>query len=557
MHRTALLLLFILIAAAFRAVAQEGPVYESGGELIPEQAAYNVHYYDLRLRIDPSDSTIAGKVAIHAVMEHPAREIVIDLDPRFTLEEIVLEGEEAPVVTRSQTSKRIRIRFDRTWHQGEKFRLEVAYSGRPVTAANPPWDGGFVWERTPSGEPWIGVAVQGSGAWTWWPNKDHPGDKPDSVSVRLTLPDGLLAASNGRLRGISVEKEGWTTWHWHSSQPISTYNVTVNAAPYEIITGRYRSVTGRKIELIFWVLPEERDRAERLFKQIPGQLRFLEDLLGPYPFRSEKFGVAHAPYLGMEHQTVIAYGAGFVNDRLFGAGIGFDDLLQHELSHEWWGNMVSVPDWRHFWIHESFATYMQALYAEHLAGEEGYHRMMRIFRQQIVSREVLVPDTPATSREILSGGRSADLYYKGAWFLHTLRYYLGEERFFKLLRRFAYPEERLERVTDGTQVRFATTEDLLRLAGRIGGEDLDRIFELYLHRAGLPILTAEREEEQLCLSWQAPDGGTVPLPVEVEIAGERQRFLPETDGSCLPAPRDAEVLIDPDSWLLMELEGPS
>ncbi len=555
MNKILLLSIPLLFSVLHELHAQSSVVYESGGTLISEQAAFNVHFYDLDLTVNPADSSVGGSVGVHFDMVHPSNVIALDLDPRLQLRDVlwIEEGVEKSLqVERSDTSKTFFVTFPETLQPGRKSAVEVHYHGKPRVGENPPWDGGMVWARTPSGEPWVGVAVQTIGAWTWWPNKDHPTDKADSVAINLTMPDNLVVASNGRDRGVSEAGAGWKTWHWFVSNPISNYNVTLNAAPYETITDTYTSVTGEEVDLIFWILPEYREQGEWLFPQFEKQLRFLEGIVGPYPFRADKYGVAHAPYLGMEHQTLIAYGASFENDNLFGLNAGYDDLHQHELAHEWWGNLVSAWDWRDFWIHEGIGTYMQPLYAEYLAGGEAYREMMELFRNRISSRREVAPRQNMSSLEITQGGRGGDVYYKGAWFMHTLRYVIGDDHFFKVLRRFAYPTEEMEKVTSGEQVRFATTDDLLHLAERITGMELEWLFEIYLRQPHLPKLQMNRSGHLVELEWRVPEGYDFPMPVELMINGEGVTLMPENGRISVEVPESAAVEVDPHNWILKE-----
>lgn len=550
-------LTIVLVLSAFNmSIAQGTLVYESGGELHPEEAVYNVNYYDLDLKINPADSTIFGKVGIHFDVVHPSNVIALALDPVLEIESITrLEDDKETDLRfeRSDSSKTVRVFFPETIQPGERGVVEIEYGGKPLVASNPPWDGGLVWDKTPNGDPWVGVAVQTIGAWTWWPNKDHPSDKADSVGINITMPDDLVVASNGQLRGTTGLEDGWKTWHWFVSTPINNYNVTFNAAPYETISDTYESSSGDEMEIIFWVLPEFIKEAEKLFPQFAEQLEFMEDIAGPYPFRADKYGVVHAPYLGMEHQTLIAYGAGFEDGALFGEPSKFDDLHQHELAHEWWGNLVTAWDWRDFWIHEGFGTYMQALYAEHVSGEEDYRAMMELFKNRISSTSATAPRESQTTVEITGGGRGGDVYYKGAAFLHTLRYYMGDEAFFKSLRRFAYPTEEMESVTDGSHVRFATTDDYLTLTESISGQELDWLFEVYLRSAELPRLAVTRQGGMVRMEWHTEGDIRFPMPVDLEIGGERVNVSPENGVISIEVAEDVPVTIDPDGKILMEI----
>ena len=580
---------FILIpffAACFSALnAQSVLVYESGGELTPELSAFNVHYYDLDLKVNPEDRTVGGSVEVHFKVVHPTDRIEMALDPRLTIHELIryvhvdgqsdgqsdgqgvgiIDGSNSSTESnnyeslrfqRSDSTHKFMIQFKETLQPGTHEVIRIDYSGMPREAPRAPWDGGMVWSTTPSGAPWVGVAVQTTGSWIWWPNKDHPSDRADSVAVNITMPDDLIVASNGRLRGTSSNDENWKTWHWFVSTPISNYNITLNAAPYETISETYTSTAGDEFEITFWILPEYLEQGMELFPQFAEQLRHMEGVAGPYPFRADKYGVAHAPYLGMEHQSIIAYGADFSDNNLFGQPVGFDELHQHELAHEWWGNLVTAYDWRDFWIHEGFGTYMQALYAEHLGGMESYRMLMDLFRQRIFPNATMevAPRQSMSSLDITQGNRGGDVYYKGAMFLHTLRYLIGDEKFFLTLRRFAYPDPDMEKVTDGSHMRFATTDDFLSLTEQITGMNLGWLFEVYLRQPELPKLHHNRQEGLLTLRWVVPEGISFQMPIQVRLDGELMTFSPNRDGLiAIELPDMTQVEVDPYGWILKEL----
>ncbi|HLR89334.1 MAG TPA: M1 family metallopeptidase [Balneolaceae bacterium] len=528
-------------------------IYESGGELTPDLASFDVTHYDLNVKINPADSTVAGYVDIYFNMVQPNNQIALALDPGMDLDSVEwLDSSSEVSFNRVEDHRTFYVHFPSTLQPGSNHQLRVSYGGKPRVAPNPPWDGGFVWDQTPSGEPWIGVATQTIGAWIWWPNKDHVSDKADSVAINITMPENLVVASNGILREESVPEEGWRTWHWFHSNPISNYNITVNAAPYITLSDRYTSVAGDEMDIIFWVLPEFEEEGKWLFPQFAEQIRFLEDKFGPYPFRADKYGVAHAPFLGMEHQSLIAYGASFENDNMFGMNAGFDDLHQHELAHEWWGNLVTVRDWKDFWLHEGFGTYMQALYAEHVSGKKAYHEMMEFLRRRVSENATMevAPRRSMSSLEITQGSRGGDVYYKGAWFLHTLRFLVGEEHFFEVMRRFAYPDPEMEQVTDGSQVRFVSTDDFLHTAQAVTGMDLEWFFEIYLRQPKLPELRATRHGLQVTLQWMVPEGYNFPMPVEVKIGNENHILIPENHRISFEVDESVEVVADPDHWIL-------
>jgi len=553
-----ILLILLLILFTIQPAQSQQVMYDSGGDLTPELAAYNVSFYDLNLKINPTDSTVSGHVDIHFDVVQPTNRIAVALDPRLhisSVERIKPDSSLSPLkISRREDDRTFYANYPATLQPGESEQIRVMYGGKPRVAPNPPWDGGMVWDTTSTGEPWVAVTVQSDGAWIWWPNKDHPSDKADSVAINLAMPDDLVVASNGRLRKEINHEDGWKTWNWFVSTPINNYNVTVNAAPYEIIEETYTSTSGDEFPVKFWVLPEKLEEGKELFPQFIDQLRFLEEILGPYPFRADKYGVAHSPHLGMEHQTLIAYGAGFQNGALSNGQAQFDDLHQHELAHEWWGNLVSAYNWRDFWIHEGLGTYMQPLYSEHLGGKEAYKRSMQYLRFRIANdpQMAVAPRESMSTYEITQGTRGGDVYFKGAWFLHTLRYVVGDDAFFTILRRFAYPTKKMESITDGSHVRFATTDDLLYLAEDISGQDLDWLFEMYLRQPKLPVLHASRNGNMVTLRWEVPEGLDFPMPIEVRIDGEVVTLSPDNKRISFEVGANVEVEADPENKILKE-----
>ncbi len=359
--------------------------YDSGGPLIVEQAAYDVTYYDLALAVDPSDSTITGTLRMDARMVAPAEVVALDLDTLLAVESISLTDlESAAPLSFRRSGSRVFVELPFTKQPGDDLSLTVEYGGKPRVAPRPPWDGGFQWATTPSGEPWIATSNQMIGADVWWPNKDHVSDKPDSMRIRITVPDPLVVATNGRQEKVTDNGDGTRTYDWFVSTPISNYNVALNIAPYEVLKEEYRSVTGETFPVVFWVLPENLEDGLAFMPEILEHLRWFERTLGPYPFRADKYGVAQTPHLGMEHQSIIAYGANFDNGAMTGGeDWGFDALHHHELSHEWWGNLVTNADWKDMWIHEGFGSYMQALWLEDTQGIERYHEYMASVRPRM------------------------------------------------------------------------------------------------------------------------------------------------------------------------------
>lgn len=544
---------------------------QSGGPIHPYQAAYDVQYIELDMEVFPTDSAISATVTTKAIQQIASDTWRMALSPRFEINTVEWQGQplawHRPHTEDPEVHERfIHLTFPATLQPGEEVQVSISYAGKPRPAVRAPWDGGFVWAETPSGEPWIGVACQGDGAWLWWPNKDHPSDEPDEgVMIHYTVPAGLTAVSNGVLRDTQTDGDR-TRWSWEVLNPINSYSITLNAAPYVELQDRVQSVDGSTIPLHFWVLPEFEEKGRERFPQFKEQLVWFEELLGPYPFRNEKYGVVHAPFLGMEHQTIIAYGPRFEDNNLFGRAVGFDDLHHHELAHEWWGNLLTAWDWRDFWIHEGFGTYMQTLYTEDVLGQAAADSLMGLMRMRIVSNDELVPDAFQTTKQKYGSGRGGDIYYKGAWTLHMLRYLLGEEAFTSFMRELLYPTQASREALDGSQTRFASTQDVMRVAQSYTQRDLGPFFELFLKHAELPELVSVVEGRSLTLYWaNVPEGIRFSMPVEVSVNGDIRIVEVGVQNPDLTGPtgevvvelprRVQEVTLDPNGWLLRNTIG--
>jgi len=369
------------------------------------------------------------------------------------------------------------------------------------------------------------------------------------------VPEDLVDASNGRLVSVDAAEDGWHTYHWHVSTPIENYCIALDIAPYVTIEKKYTSVAGDTFPVTYWVLPENEEKGHALVEEMLADMRFFEELFGPYPFRADKFGVVETPHLGMEHQSIIAYGNAY-HGNPWGKQRGFDFLLHHESAHEWWANLVTARDWKDFWIHEGFATYAQALYVERLHGWEAYLEQMAADRRRIQNRGAVAPRDTRTTDEMYFSGRpdapDQDIYYKGSWFLHTLRWVLGDEVFFRGLRRMAYPDPALEKTTDGSACRFTSTDEIRAIAEKTSGMELGWMFDVYLRQPELPRLVAEAEGTELHLSWQVPDDLPFPMPVPLRVGKDVLRVEVPAEGAVVHLPPTArdDWEVDPEDRVL-------
>ena len=501
---------------------------DSGGGLPASLAAYDVRHYSLAVEVDPTEQRIDGRVTVTVVALEPVEIFEIDLDDR--LEVVSVKSDDAVCQFRHAEGL-IAVEPREPWAAGERHEVTITYGGKPKVALRPPWIDGFVWSVTPSGAPWIGVTDQSDGGDIWWPCKDHPSDEPDEgMDIALTYPSGLVGLSNGRLIDEFDNGDGTATTTWRVSYPINNYLVTVNIAPYVRIEERYHGVDGTLDEpLVFWAVPEYEQYARAMWRQMPRILEVLGRRFGEYPFFDDKFAVVQAPFYGMEHQTIVAYGALFTDN-----DFGFDDLLLHEVAHEWWGNKISVSDWADFWIQEGFATYAEALYVLDTLGESRYLEYMARLRERIDDSQPVVQGKNLTSSQAYSG----DIYFKGAWVLHSLRWLLGDAHFFTVIWRFANDPE--------YAYGLVSSQDLAELVSEVSGREIDWFWERYLYRAEEPVWRVRRrlkgDHDRITITWDDRD---FEMPLPVRVAGVERRVEMARGRASFLVDHGATVEIDP------------
>ena len=527
---------------------QYGGTNDSGGVLNSSQARFDMQHLELELKILPASKSIEGSALLDVLVVEPLEEILLDLDSLLIVSKVQLSVKGTGSIPSRflHVDGKLHVYPSLLLPSQSLVSVNVVYSGQPLKAAKAPWDGGFTWSTTEDGHAWITTTMQGEGGDLWFPCKDHPSDKAERVDLKISVPEPLVVAANGQLISSSKHSDGWTTFHWRTSYPISNYNIALSIGPYEWIESKYTCIDGTVMPFHFWTLPESRQKAEEALPEFKRHMAFYERILGPYPFRNEKYGVVETPHLGMEHQSIIAYG-----NKFRGGPHGYDWLHHHELGHEWWGNLVTANDWRHFWLHEGLCTYMQILYAEERQGMMAYHHAMYVDRKRIKSEHTLVPAEPA-SIDLMDDQVGEDVYFKGSWILHTLRYLIGKKDTEKVLHRFAYPDPDLESTLEGQAIRFAGTQDFIDTVHQVTGRNLDWFFDVYLYNAPLPRLIERLQGAQWILEWEVPEGCSFPMPLEIELGGHVTQHKMEQGRLVLDAETWSGAVLDPQCWILME-----
>jgi len=507
-----------------------------GGPLRPAQAAYDVQHYDLRIAVHPDDRRVEGENAITVTVVAPVDVFEIPLDSRLSVAAVAVDGTPQRVFVHA--GGLVRIPLVAPWQPGEEHVVTIGYGGRPFEALVPPWMDGFVWSRSADGRPWFGTTSQGSGGDLWWPVKDHPSDEPDrGMRITLDVPAGLVGLANGR-KVAERDEAGRNVTEWVVSYPINQYDVAVNGGPFVPLETRYTRLDGGVETIVFWALPEHADKARAMWlDQGPRILSAFAARFGEYPFWNDKYWVVETPYLGMEHQTIVAYGSKFEVDEF-----GMDWLLLHETAHEWWGNKVSAADWADWWLHEGFGAYAHGVYVDVDAGRERYLEYMRKRCNAEAFGKYANPVIRGTD-QVAEDAYVPEVYSKASCMLHSLRWLLGDEVFYRMLHRFLND--------DRFAYRTAGTADFRRLVADMSGAPHDWFFDRYLYDTRLPRWRMERapegDDDLLTLSW---DDAVFQLPIPVRVGAQTHRVDMSGGHGSLRVPRAAEVRIDPDGWLL-------
>ncbi|MGY3041752.1 aminopeptidase N [Rhodanobacter sp. TND4EL1] len=518
----------------------------SGGVMPAEQARVHFDHADLHFTVEPAQQRIDASATLSFTAKAATDVLLLDLDRNLPISGIDLDHKPLATSAWSNPDGRLRIHLPAMLAAGGKVSVTVRYGGKPHVAKHAPWDGGFVWSHTADGQPWVASAVEGEGCDLFWPCIDQPQGEPDLVDTYITVAKTLAAPGNGVLVDIT-DKGAQHTYHWRARHP-DTYAISINVGPFKLLKGNYASRYGNTIPMELWYLPEHAAGAKALFGEFPRMLDFFEQQIGPYPFGDEKMGVVETPHLGMEHQTINAYGNGFRKN-----GYGFDQLLQHEFAHEWFGNQVTNADWDDMWLHESFGTYMQPLFSQYINGDMDYFSWLHQLRLQLRNHHPIVSGSSKTEEQVYDekAGPGQDIYNKGALMLHTLRQLIGDKDFFDSTRRLVYG--RPDPKPGNFSPRYASTSDYIATVDQVTGRKLDWFFDVYLRDAALPRLDERRDGDTLKLRWVTEHGKPFPMPIEVQV-GDTIHTLTMADGSGeLTVPAGSLLIIDPRSKVLREV----
>lgn len=515
--------LLTLICACFAAFAYAQEM-TSGGKLKPEQAIMDIRHYTVALNVDPTQKSIDGYAGIDLITSESTKTLLFDFTNVLTVRKIWVNKKEQLYTHKDNL---ITIIAASPFPAG-KINVKIQYDGKPHVAARPPWNGGFTWATDSKGNPWIDITCQTDGAKIYFPCKDHPSDEPnDGADVIVTVPKGLYVTGPGLL--LSEKTKGdKTTFHWQTKYTINNYSILFNIGKFKPFMRTYTTIKGNKVPMYFYPLEEHADQAERFLDIFERSCRVQEKYFGEYPWVKEKMAITEASHPGMEHQTSNTYGAKF-KYRTVG-GKDFDDQIHHEFGHEWWGNKVTGIDWADMWIQEGIDTYGDAMYIREYEGEEGYQKLMQRTARAIENKQAVVPGKDVDSDSVYQ----RDIYGKGAFFMHTIRYVIGDEIFFPALKDFVTN-------TKYTYDKLVNTDDVEKHFSNASGKDLKPLFDLFLRTTDkLTVSVKQTAENKYRISILNP-GISVPIDIQTDKGLERMNL----DAKGITVESSTAPVIDP------------
>jgi len=455
------------------------------GALRAERNCFDVFFYDLTVKILPETKSIEGRNKIYFNTVLNTKTIQIDLFPQYTITNIIRK-ERSLNFTRNCGA--VFIDLGEEIKAGDTEEIVIEYNGVPREAPRPPWDGGFVWEKE-KGRQYVGVACEHFGASSWWPNKDHLSDKPDSMRINIQVPTGYQAVSNGNLRSTKEVEKGYTNFEWFVSYPINNYNVTFYLGDFVNFNELFTNTSG-SYQIDYYVLPKNLKKAQSYYAQTKEIINVYEKVFGEYPFKNDGAGMVEAPFEGMEHQGAIAIGGNYGKSskkRDYWTK-DFDYLLIHETGHEWWGNAVAIGDMADAWINEGFTTYAECLFAEEKFGYPFYVMAEAYNQKRILNLWPVVGQKGINENTFLGG----DIYMKGSAILNNLRCIIDNDTLFKKIIKDYYQKYRY---------KITTTDDFVNLVNEYTKHDFSAFFKKFLYDSEPPILLCNYEIKNKTLTF--------------------------------------------------------
>lgn len=416
---------------------------------------FDALHYGLDIAYDPGSGRLDGRTTLTARATQNLSSFDLDLQ-KLDVTSVEVNGRRARF---TRSGDEMRITPGDALRKGRTFTAEVVYGGVPQALSGPIVFGSdYGWMKTSDG---VFVACEPNAASTWFPSSDHPSDKA-TFDITLKAPEGLTGVSNGRL--VSTRTQGASTVaHWRESKPMATYLATASIGKFDVRTGRTPGGTPIYVA-IDPVLAHS--NAVDVYAVTAEATDYWSKLFGPYPFEETGAVVDDMPQAGfsLETQSKPSYSA--VRD---------ESTIVHELAHQWFGDSVSVKQWKDIWLNEGFATYAQWLWAEHRGTRSAHDAFLAGYNSRPGTSSFWQTEVADPQRDTMF---ASAVYQRGAMTLQALRERIGDKAFFRLLPAWAKAH----------RYGNADTAQFTALAEKISGQHLGDLFDKWLYTTGRPAL---------------------------------------------------------------------
>ncbi|MGC4129891.1 MAG: M1 family metallopeptidase [Bergeyella sp.] len=447
---------------------------------------WDVKKYNITVEPDFTEQSLSGKNIITFEITKDVKNPVFQIDLHQPMEYEFLNKDNHFETKREGDF--IFITAKKSYKKGNTGIFEIRFSGKPKIAKKAPWDGGWVFSKDKDGNPWASVAQEGEGVSLWLPVKDIWSDEPDSgIIMNIITPKDLAGVGNGRL-SKTEENDGKKTYTWEVKNPINGYSIVPTIGKFVNFKDTFQGEKGT-LDLDYWVLEENLEKAKIHFpKNVQPMLKAFENWFGSYPFYEDSFKLVDTPYLGMEHQSNVAYGNRYLNGYLgrdlsgTGYGLNWDFIIIHEAGHEWFANNITAKDQADMWIHESFTTYSEVLFVNDFTGKEEGNAYAQGIRRNIQN------DGPMIGKYGIRNEGSGDIYPKGANMIHTIRQVMNDDEKFRQM---------LRSMNKDFYHQTVTTQQIEKYISEKAGFDFSGLFNQYLRTTDVPVLEYSQDGNQL------------------------------------------------------------
>jgi aminopeptidase N len=472
---------------------------------------------------------------------------VIDLDfGDLTTKSVTLNSKPLPF---THKDGKLRVTLFESPTRGMRLTLVVEYHGKPKD--------GLILTSDKDGKPSAIGDNWPDRVHHWIPTFDHPSAKA-TVTFNITAPAREEVVANGKLDHVETTASGQRTWTYSEGKPIPPYCMIIAVGQFAKIESTQKTLT----PLVYYVPQSDAPVAQKGFGPTIPSLEYFNQTIAPYPYEKLAMIVGATRYGGMENSSAIVFTSNLLTrppttvgmSKTYGIPAGNVGLIAHEIAHQWFGDSVSGATWADFWLSEGFATYFAGLFIQRYEGEEVFQQYMKNAATSVFSYEKSNrPPIYDRDTEDLMKLLNANNYQKGAWVLHMLRSYLGDEVFFRGIKNYY----------EAHKSSTATTDDLIEALEKASGKPLTNFFARWVYDTGHPeyeLAWAWQGKRSLRLALTQVQRGNVfldPVPVTITTAsGKRDLVLQPTGKNLVETiplrEKPLKIEVDPRNTLLKE-----